>query len=207
MKLQRTPAALLFKPFVFVAGAQALVGGLAIILLTGLLGWFSGAHFDGVLDVHIGQRGPLWFALSEGVIDWLCMLLVLLAGGKLISSSSFRVIDLAGTQALARWPMVLASLACLPGGVARFGEVLLKEALKPRPQIPFLQPDAFVFIAASAVMIACTVWMVALMYQSFSICCNVRGKKAIWTFVVALLLAEVLSKVVLVQLMPWVAGN
>jgi hypothetical protein len=42
--------------------------------------------------------------------------------------------------------------------------------------------------------------MVALMWRSFSHCCNVRGGKAVATFVIALLLAEVLSKVLIGQL-------
>jgi hypothetical protein len=203
MKLERTPAALLFNPFAFIAGGQALGAGLMIILGTSWVGRYGGAHFDGVLDTHIGWRGPLWFALAEGMINWLCATLVLLAAGKLISSSAFRVIDLAGTQALARWPLLLVSLACLPPGVARFSALLLQEVLKPRPQIPFATADALVFFAAAVMMFICTVWMCVLMYQSFSICCNVRGTKAIVTFIAALLVAEVLSKIAIVQLLPW----
>lgn len=203
MKLQRTPLALLFNPFAFVAGGLALVLGLVMILLAGWAGSWSGAHFDGVLDAHVGWHGPLWFFLVEGLIDWLCLTLVLLIAGKLLSSSSFRVIDLAGTQALARWPTVLASLACLPAGFRRFSGVLLREAVKPMPQIPFANPDALVFLAVTVAMLAFTVWMVAMMYQSFSISCNVRGQKAGWTFVAALLLAEILSKVALGQVLPF----
>jgi hypothetical protein len=196
----RTALNLLFRPFTFVAGGLALGVGLVAILLTGFTGWFGGAHFDGVLDVHVGRRGLLWVTLAEGVIDWLCMFVVLLAAGKLISKTAFRAIDLAGTQALARWPMIFAATACLPPGVARFSDLLLQAVLKPKPELPPGQADAFVFFGATLVMLASTVWMVALMYQSFSVSCNVRGAKAIWTFVGALIAAEVLSKIALVQL-------
>jgi hypothetical protein len=57
-----------------------------------------------------------------------------------------------------------------------------------------------VFGLVTLFMLACTVWMVALMWKSFSHCCNVRGGKAVATFVIALLLAEVLSKVLIGQL-------
>ncbi len=196
----RTLLNLLFRPFTFVAGGQALAVGLAAILMAGAVGWFGGAHFDGVLDSHVGRRGLLWVTVSEGVIDWLCMFVATLAAGKLISRSAFRVIDIAGTQALARWPTIFAAAACLPPGVARFGEVLTRAVLNPKPQLPPVQADTFIFFGACVVMLAATVWMVALMYQSFSVSCNVRGPKAIWTFVIALLAGEVLSKIALVQI-------
>jgi hypothetical protein len=200
MKLRRTPAALLFNPFAFIAGGQALLLGLALILLAGWIGFLSSTHFDGVLDTHTGWKGPLWFSLAEGIIDWLCLTVPLIVTGKLISRSSFRVIDLAGTQALARWPTFLISLAFLPGGIQRFSQALLLEVGKPVPQIPYTHPDALIFLASLIVMLPCIVWIVALMYQSFSISCNVRGAKAVWTFVGTLLLAEVLSRVALAQL-------
>ena len=37
-------------------------------------------------------------------------------------------------------------------------------------------------------------WEVALMYKSYSVSCNVKGGKAIGTFIAGLLLAEILSK-------------
>jgi hypothetical protein len=39
--------------------------------------------------------------------------------------------------------------------------------------------------------------MVALMWKSFAHCCNVRGGKAIGAFVLSLLAAEALSKVLI----------
>ena len=53
----------LFNPFRFIAGFQALLIGLAIILLSGFIGSFGNTHFDGVLDVHKGLSAPVWFFL------------------------------------------------------------------------------------------------------------------------------------------------
>jgi hypothetical protein len=57
--------------------------------------------------------------------------------------------------------------------------------------------DAVVFAAVTGVMLLAVIWMVALMWKSFSHCCNVRGGKAIGAFVMSLLAAEVLSKVLI----------
>jgi len=193
----RKPIALLFDPFVYIAGAKALFLGLGAILIAGLIGFFGNTHFDGVLDTHLGAPAPLWFFLSEGMIDWLSLALALLVMGRLVSKTSFRTIDLLGTQALARWPTILCALITLPKAVARFGHQLLEHLTKPGTPFQLNISDAAISLAvvAGAVVLAC--WMVFLMYKSYSVSCNVKGGKAIGTFIGGLLLAEILSKIAL----------
>lgn len=195
---------ILFNPFVRIAGGTALLLGLVAITLAGLIGAPQGLHFDGVLDTHTGKSGPWWLFVAEGVIDWLSLAVLLLIAGRIVSKTAFRSIDLLGTQAFARWPTMLTALACLAPGFHRFSDALTKSiiGLKPGqvPQLPSAGPDAVVFAFVTFFMLACTVWMVALMWKSFSHCCNLRGGKAVGTFVIALLLAELLSKVLIGQL-------
>jgi len=186
---------LLFNPFFYVAGVQALGLGLAAILLAGLAGSWGNTHFDGVLDTHTGAAAPLWFFLGEGVIDWLCLSLVLWVCGKIISQSAFRAVDLLGTQALARWPTLFISLIALPKAFQTFGGELVEQLKQGKLQ--FNTAHAAIFLGLALAMIPFLCWAVALMYKSFSVSCNVRGGKAIGTFVAGLLLAEVLSKLCL----------
>jgi TRAP-type mannitol/chloroaromatic compound transport system permease small subunit len=169
--------------------------GLAILLLTGLLASLSNTHFDGVLDTHTGARVPLWFFLSEGIIDWLCMAIVLLVCGTLVSRTAFRMVDVFGTQALARWPAIFVSLATLPAGYQRFTHYLVELFLKPGAKTEFNAADAVIFGAAILVMIPGVCWMVFLMYRAYSVSCNIKGGKAVGTFIPGLVLAEILSKV------------
>lgn len=193
---------ILFHPFHTIAGARSLVLGLIAILLAGWIGFHQGLHFDGVLDAHVGGRVPLWMSLAEGVIDWLALALPLLLAGRFISKTEFRSIDLLGTQALARWPTLITSLLCLAPGFHRFTSALAKAvqsaATDPAKIVwPPLGMDTFVFGIVTVLMLACTVWMVALMWKSFSHCCNVRGGRAVSAFVLCLLGAEGVSKVLL----------
>ena len=197
----RKPTTLLFNPFVYIAGAQALGLGLAAILLAGLVGSLSHTHFDGVLDTHTGAPAPLGVFLAEGLIDWLCLAVVLLIFGKIISKTSFRTIDLLGTQALARWPTLFISLVTLPNAIQRFSHHVLEELTKPGGKIEFNTPDAIIFFAALIVMLLLICWVVALMYKAYSVSCNVKGGKAIGTFIAGLLLAEILSKIAVYQLL------
>ena len=49
----------------------------------------------------------------------------------------------------------------------------------------------------TTVMFIDLVWMVALIYRAFALCCNVRGVRAIATFIIGLIVVEVLSEVYL----------
>lgn len=193
----------LFSPFVRVAGGTALGLGVGMILLTGGLGHLSGIHFDGVLDAHAGRGVPLWVSLAEGVVNWLTLGVVFLIAGRVISRSAFRSIDLLGTQALARWPMVFISLVCFAPGFQRFTRLLV-EALPVLTATPekFVLPegamgDALVFGGITLVMLLCNVWMIALMWKSFSLCCHVRTGKAVVAFIIGLFIAEMASKVLI----------
>lgn len=190
----RKPAFFLFNPFVYIAGGKALVLGLAGIFLAGFFGAFTNTHFDGVLDTHTGAGAPLWLFLAEGVVDWLCLGLVLLIAGRIISRTSFRTIDLLGTQALARWPAILIALATLPKGFARFSNSIL-EQIRDGKTIAFNTVDAVTFLIAVGVMLVLVIWMVALMYRSFSVSCNVAGGRAIGVFIGGVIVAEILSKI------------
>ena len=186
---------LLFNPFVYVAGAEALGLGLAAILGASLIGFISRTHFDGVLDTHTGAHAPLWIFLAEGLVDWLSLGLVLLIFGKIISNTAFRTLDLFGTQALARWPTLFIGLLTLPPAYQRFNRELLAAVSTPGSLPNFASPDAAVFFAVAILVLPLICWMVALMYQAYSVSCNVKAGKAIGTFIAGLILAEILSKI------------
>jgi len=181
----------ILNPFHYVAGVRALSAGIALIVLAGLLGSLSDSHFDGVLDFHTGRHTVIWFFIVAGLIDAACMGLLLYGVGVLLSSSKIRILDVFGTQALARWPTVLTSLAALLPGYRRQAERL---ALGDAAAIPV---DAIAFGVTVVVTLLAIVWMVVLMYRGFSVSCNVRGAKAWTVFGIALVAGEVLSKLAL----------
>ena len=190
----------LFNPFRFVAGYKALLSGLGVILISEFVGSFGNTHFDGVLDVHTGLEAPLWFFFAEGLINWICMAVPLFFFGLIVSRSSFRAIDVFGTQALARGPYLIAAVAMLPDANRRFGEYLMAKLTQAAPTVAINYADVLIFVFAIILIILMAVWMVALMYRAYAVSCNIKGAKAIATFIVSLIGAEVLSKAVILQL-------
>jgi len=191
----------LFNPFTYIAGGRSLLLGLAVILLACLIGSFSRTHFDGVLDVHMGRPASVGVFLLEGIIDWLCLASVLFLVGRISSRSAFRAIDLFGTQALARWPTMIIAVAALAPPYQRFAAAVVQALTGPaggfRPAIT----DGVVFAFVVLLILLVVVWMVALMYRSYSLCCNIRGGRAAVSFIIGLLVAEAVSKLALLQVL------
>ncbi|MFC1736221.1 hypothetical protein ACFL1X_08890 [Candidatus Hydrogenedentota bacterium] len=187
----------LFNPFHYIAGGKALVIGLVVILLTGLIGSFSNTHFDGVLDIHTGLPAPTWVFLMEGLVDWLSLGIPLCVVALIFTKSKVRLLDVFGTQALARFPMIVnALLSLLPGFQRQIAQLpRMGPQFSPSDIVPM---DMAVFAFVLLCSLTMLVWMVALMYRAYAVSCNIRGGKRVVLFIAALLVGEVISKVVLI---------
>ena len=169
MQEKMTLARWLFNPFVRIAGTTSLIGGLVAIGVGGLAAAAAGIRFDGLLDMHFVQSVPVWLPILEGFLNWITIsVLFVLIGQFFGGGSGVRLIDIAGTQALARAPLVPAAAICtLP---------LIRNSL------------------ASLLMLAGIVWMVVLMWNAFSVSCNIKGGRGIALFAVALVIGELSTK-------------
>jgi hypothetical protein len=165
----------LFNPFRYIAGWTAFFWGWGIMLLTAVVAYYSETHFDGAIDAHTGASFPFWLSLAEPLIDWGSVVLFFAIGGWLITTR-FRLIDLAGTAALARAPLVFCAVIgfVIPPftGIKNIGPATILLGL---PEAGF------------------SIWMIALLYQGFTISCNIKGGKAVAAFIIALIFAEAFS--------------
>lgn len=197
----------LFNPFRILAGPKSLFIGLGFITLTSIFASLGGTHFDGVLDVHVGQSGPMGLFLIESLIDWWCIVIFLFFSALIVSRSQWRFIDILGTQALSRWPALITALVMLPDANRRFGEYLISQLGRGSTQAAINPVDAAIFFSAAIVALLMLIWMVALMYKAYAVSCNLKGAKAIVTFIISLILAEIVSKVIILALFSSILGT
>jgi hypothetical protein len=168
----------LLNPFRRVAGMEALWLGFGFMLLGALIAWPAHMHFDGALDVHgSNSASPLWIHVAEPFIAWACTALVFFIVARIGAGSRFRAIDLAGTLALSRAPLLLI----VPIGF------FIKEPVDPS------HPDPIILLTAIPILIA-AIWMITLMYQAFKVSVNPKPARTALLFILAMLLAEGLSK-------------
>ncbi len=172
----------LINPFERIAGWQALLIGICILSLTAILGSINSIIFDGVIDAHVFDHYfPLAF-LAQAV-DWVSLFLIMWLAGVCFSKSKIRAIDVAGTMALSRTPMLLLVI------------------LGFLPIAPQNISDISRIVIFSLVSIVLGIWMVALMYHAFSTSCHIKGARGIITFIGALLVAEIVSKCIFIFLL------
>ncbi|HIJ65596.1 MAG TPA: hypothetical protein HPP77_06540 [Candidatus Hydrogenedentes bacterium] len=200
----------LFNPFYYLAGGQSLAMGIVVLGLCCLFGMITNSHFDGVLDFHVGAEAPWWFFWLESPIDWLIMGILLFIGGKLLSKSKVRAIDVFGTQALARFPALLMVLTQLPPVVRtaalRVSNTMLKMSPQLAPQADNGIADAsaldvVLFGGSVLLVLVMLVWMLVLMYRAYAVSCNVKGAKAILLFIGLLLVGEIVSKIIILGIL------
>lgn len=176
----------LFNPFHFLAGGQALAWGLACTVLTAYLGGIFDYRFTGVISFQRTAPVPLWHAIAQGLMAWAIPSVLLYIGGRLISRSHVRPIDVFGTQALARAPGLLIALITVSPPFRNLITALIAQGSSNLSiaQLALLS-------SVGLVLILLLVWIVLLMYRAFAVSCNVAGGRAIAVFIAAIALGEI----------------
>lgn len=192
----------LFRPFERIAGTPALALGMLAMLLTAWLAARNGLHTDGVLDLHSGPPASLMLLIAEGLINWLSLGLVLLGTAWWLSRGRFRILDLLATQALARWPLLPAvGYLSMPPVSEEIEQITVRlmaamptDARRFMPSAEFLVDAMWLFLISLPVLVMIG-WMVWLMVHAYLLVADLKGPRAVLSFIAALVVAELLSKV------------
>jgi hypothetical protein len=177
----------LFNPFIYIAGFKSLLIGIALMAISAWVGFLNNSHFDGVLDMHRAMAAQFHIFLLEVVIDWVSISLVLFVFGVILSKSKIRWIDVFGTQALARWPMIPVAIL-----VVFIPNVRNMNLSNPQDMILLLIP--------AMLLLPFMIWFVALMFNAYKVSCNLKGNSLIISFIGGLISAELISKILITQL-------
>ena len=184
----------LLNPFYYMAGGKALAIGMLAMLLTGYFAFLGKMRFNGIIDARLGiSAAPLLLNIFEILASWLLLSILLIICGWILSKSRIRVIDVIGTQALARFPYLLVSLVALLPGARRFAQKDLTDLAVWQA----FSWDMVLFFFLYLTILVMLIWMVVLMYRAFAVSCNVKGTPAISFFIAALIIGEILSFIII----------
>jgi hypothetical protein len=188
----------LFNPFEKIAGSRALILGLTLMVLSAVGGWYGGINFDGVIDMHITQfNHKLQTHIIEVITVWFLFAAVLFATGTIVSKSRIRIIDVFGTQALARWPFLLMVVITLLFNADKVSQHLMWVYLGIGEPADPSAVDYVLYGFYILFTLIFAIWAIYLMYKAYSVSCNVKGARGIISFIAALFIAWPLSKYVL----------
>jgi hypothetical protein len=176
-------ASVVLNPFERFGGGTAAVIGLVVSVLSIAVSRL-GVRFDGLLDLHIPNSvPPLSVSIVEQIASWIVPAICFWAYARLVTQRGHvRVIDFIGMVGLARLPLLIAAIPVL-----YLTPALLANPTKLTPMALVLITVALLFVAAN----------ITLLYQGFKNASGLAGPKLVAGFIVLLILAETLSKLVL----------
>lgn len=198
MKSNGSVFAYLFKPFRFIAGKESLFIGLAVLALLFVLGYWTNTHFDGALDAHyacLTKQTQAWIHAVYQLVAWFSPVVVLYPVGRILSSSSVRLVDMAGTLAMARFPLLLLALWGFNPDVH-----ICMEGINPFDTdavMSFFGDKIGLLVWTGLLSLVAIVWYVVVLYNAYSVSANLKGSRGGWSFAIGLIISEIISKVLL----------
>ncbi len=171
---------ILFNPFIYIAGYASLGIGIGIILFTSFIAWMTGTHQVGLLQFRLASDTKWIYFLIDHSLNWIIICLFLFLSGLFFSPSRIRFIDIAGTSAMSRVPMLILPLVRLIPAFRSF-------------QAGYTLNLLVLFIVYGVIVI----WSITLLYNAFKVSCNITGQKRVFTFIGALLSAEIITQILL----------
>jgi len=208
----RRDKAIWYNPFEYLAGYKALLIGLGLMVLASLAGTLTQIWFPGALDLKVAYEGSYGAHLVTSVLSWLIVVAVLYPLARGLSSSKIRLVDMAGTLALARAPQLVAGLSGIGGLSSKAVNNWLYHITEElQGAIPMDLPgrlspvemqgwEWFLAINLLGLQLLTIVWMTALMYHAYRVSANLKGTRAGVSFVVGMLIAEALSVFAILRL-------
>jgi hypothetical protein len=189
----------IFNPFIRIAGPQALMFGLLAIGLSSWLAFVSNVHFDGVIDIHFGMNKNIYpVYLIEAMIIFFSVTLVFYLLSLFFGKSRARFIDIAGTMSFSRIPLIIIPLFALIFPVDNVTQHYLYKYTGIGSQVDVSSFEISLFFVLMVFVLAVLIWYITLMYNAFRISCNLKSTPSVLLFIVGLILAEILSKIVLI---------
>lgn len=181
----------IINPFLYIAGAKALLFGLLIILATAGISYYSHIHFPDVISVKTCSGLPFYFLVIQGGLNWLVPSLLFYLAALIFSGSSVRAIDVLGTQALARAPYLLAAMTGFGGLIEKFGRFIMNELAQVGEAVDISNAEMAAAITLILITLLLTVWMVTLMVNAYKVSANIKDGKLAVIFVVVMIISIV----------------
>lgn len=187
---------LLFNPFQKYSDNRLLAVGL-ITTIAGIFGAsMTHTHYDGVLDTHFSDNIPLQTALLESVFNALSLAMVFFILGKIINPKT-RFIDILNIALIVKIPAYLLMFFNINGQVFELTRKILSTE-NTAEALNFTPVNTVFLTVFTTVTIFIFLWIIVLLYNGFKVAVHTKNTFVhILAFVVGVVLAEVLSKVLI----------
>lgn len=184
---------LLYNPFECLSEKRLLIFGTLLLIVAIMAAMLLSIRFDSALDLHmVSETVPLQTALIDLSVSILSMILMLFAAGKIYNGKT-RIIDIVTTVFIARIPFLLITPFNLNQYMGKLGTLILQT-----DNISALSTNDLILLSTNSILtLLILVWFVVLLWNGFKTATHAKGAKAVVLFVIGIISAEAISKVLL----------
>ena len=178
----------LFNPFEKYDARPLLFIGILAIALGSLLAFVFGAHYNGAIDMHVGQETTFVLAFTENVFAIAFLFTGLFIYSYIINKKT-RPIDILSTVLIARIPLYITSLA----GIGGYMTALETTVTENPNALNEMTQELIPVLLISLLLLPLVVWFFALLYNGVKTASNLKTTQQKVMFAVTILIIEIVS--------------
>jgi hypothetical protein len=186
---------ILRNPFEKYAESTLLIVGILALVLGAVLGYYCNARFDGVIDLHFVKAVGVYEPLLDLLVTVSVTSIALFALGKYHNPKT-RLVDLVNAVLIAKIPFYLLTVFNSTGMIFNASEKIMKSVQENVLNLPDFSV-LFPILIFSLITLAALVLSIVLLFQGYKVATNAKGNKSVFGFVAALLVAEIISKIII----------
>ena len=186
---------IIFNPFEKYSEKKLLIVGIIALIVSVFLANVLNLKFDGVIDIHVTSGISYATILKQLLIDVSVITLLLYIAG-IIYNRKTRFIDILSSVIIARIPFIILILTNINDFNTNLSEKITKSMLDKNIE-SVLNENLISILLISLLTISILIWVIVLLFNGYKIATNCKGTKPIILFVIALFLAEVISKLLI----------
>lgn len=176
---------------------KILIGfGLIMALIGCGLATNLNARFDGVLDLHFVEKTNFLNVIIDIAIDILILSLFIFLVGKYINRKT-RFIDVLATTLIAKIPFYFLIFFNINNKMFLISKSILS-AVTTNEFSNIQSNDLLLLVFSGIATFVCLVWSIILLFNGFKTATNSKGSKNVLLFIIAIIAAEVLSKILII---------
>ena len=188
----------LLKPFEVYSEKKLLIIGTIVTILGSLSASYFNVRYDGAIDLHFVNNTTLYQPFIDNIINIISLCIPLFIVGKIINNKT-RIIDIITVILISRIPFYIISLFNINNIVFNASKKLI--SINPAEKIAQIKNiEWFIIIMSAILTITALIWFISLLFNGYKIATNAKGGKSIFLFVISIIIAEIISKIILVNI-------
>jgi hypothetical protein len=119
--------------------------------------------------------------------------------GAILTKGRTRFVDILGTTMLSRFPLFIIPLFNIQNQSGIIGEKIIQSITKPNA-IQLTKFEWIYLITSGIISLLLIIWFIVLLFKAYKISTNLKGANLIVSFILGIIIAEILSKIIIYQL-------